>query len=98
MKRIEALAKGLKPAATKSTITAINSAVTLAKLSLEAEKEKAESELEDLFQGLTDATQRKDAISNILEKMTEISLIEEEVRNIAKIESKLSEEIEVPEN
>lgn len=98
MKRIEALAKGLKPAATKSTITAINSAVTLAKLSLEAEKEKAESELEDLFQGLTDAAQRKDAISNILEKMTEISLIEEEVSNIAKIESKLSEEIEVPEN
>jgi len=98
MKRIEALAKGLKPAATKSTITAINSAVNLAKLSLEAEKEKAEDELEDLFQCLTDASQRKGAISNILEKMTEISLIEEEVRNISKIESKLAEDIEVTEN
>ena len=97
MKRIEALAKGMKAAATKSTIAGINSSVNLARLSLEAEKEQAESELENLFGKLVDSAECKDALSAILEKMTEIELIEGEIRNCAKIAAKLEEDIEVAE-
>lgn len=100
MKKIEAMVRGCVPASKNfaAKVNSVRSAVTTAKMNLEAEIENMEAANEAIILSLAESKNKGDDLTDWLSKQDQIEAAKGDVKRLEALIVSFDEEIEVTEN